>query len=164
MTTNVLHYNKDGACPQAKATLAMFQQLLCDGIESSWNDTFKRYEAQINVARWENCREQGYVLTMRSKDYKQQLNIAFFEHRNSDEICAVRWEQVTMNSPTIDTAEFLDVYMDKFDTTYSVPYGGAVQMAKYLMLEFQTFWDKTAKIVTPYAERVTNAHKQLEAE
>lgn len=153
MSTNVLHYGSDGASPQAKATLAMFQSVLGDGIESSWDDKFKRYGAQINVARWENCREQGYVLTMRSKNYKQQLNIAFFEHRNTDSICAVRWEQVTMNSPTIDTMQG-DEYNSKWDTNHDVPYGEAVEMAKWLLNEFQTFWDNTTKPVVPYADRI----------
>ena len=68
------------------------------------------------VARWENCREQGYVISLRLPTYSKQLNIAFFEHRNTDSICAIVWEQRTLNSPTIETAEFGDVYKTKWDT------------------------------------------------
>ncbi len=146
MSTNVLHYHNDGAGRQAQAVLAMFQQLLGDGIESSWNDEYKRYDADIKVARWENCREQGYVLMLVSKNWSKQLNIAFFEHRNSDQLCAIRWHHLTINSPTIDNAMFGDeCYSDKWDTNYDVPYGQAMEMAEWINDEFETFWSDTMK-------------------
>ena len=137
----VLNYHDDGANRQTQAALAMFQCLLGDGIETSWNTESHRYEADISLARWENCREQGYVLSLRSKNFRKQLNIAFFEHRNSDSICAIKWHQLTMNSPTIDTAEFgEECYSDKFDTSFDVPYGEAMQMAVWILEEFERFW------------------------
>ncbi len=88
--TNVLHYHNDGANHQAQAALAFFKYLLGDGIESSWNTEYKHYDADITVARWENCREQGYVLMLTVG--REQLIIAFFEHRNVAGLCAIKWE------------------------------------------------------------------------
>jgi len=147
MSTNILHYNEDGANKQAQATLAFLQYFIGDGIETSWNSEYHCYDADIRVARWENCREQGYVVTLRSKDYKQQLNVAFFEHRNSDSICAIKWFQNTLNSPTIHTADFGEVYKDKYDTSHDVGYGEAAKMAEWVKNQLELFWTETTKTV-----------------
>ena len=110
-------------------------------IEDSWNDEYKRYEATPTIARWENCREQGYIVSMRSLDYSRQLHIAFFEHRNSDSICAVKWEQTSLNTLTIDTAIFGDeVYKDKYDVSKSVTWGQVKEMADWIIAQFEHFW------------------------
>lgn len=45
----------------------------------------------IETSRFLNCREQGFVLSVRS-GRNDPLNLAFFTHRNSDTLCALRWE------------------------------------------------------------------------
>jgi len=138
------YYLQDGANHQARAVLVFMQPYI--DIEKSWDEERKRYCAKIEVARWENCREQGYVLSVKSKDYSKQLNIAFFEHRNSDSIHAVKWEQCTLNSPTIDTAKFPDdVYNTKFDTSFSVGYGKIVSMSEWIQNELEEFWTLTCQ-------------------
>ena len=137
--TKLENYLKDGANYQARATL-MFLQRDAD-IEESWNDKWKRYDAEIQVARWENYREQGYVVSLINKKRKQ-LNIAFFEHRNSDSICAVKWQQESVNTLTIENAEFGDVYKDKYDTSHSVGYGKAYEMAEWIIEQFKEHWIK----------------------
>lgn len=109
------------------------------GIEPSYNgDT---YAAFPYIAEWHNGRENGYVVYMRNQDYTKQINIAFFEHRNSDSIHAVKWLQYTgINPPTIDSAEFGDVYKNKFDTSYAVEYGQAGDMARWIYDELEAFW------------------------
>lgn len=145
MSTKIQEYLNDGARYQAQAVLAALKGEIGDGIESSWNKEFHNYDAEITVSRWENGREQGYVSTLRSKDYRRQLNIAWFEHRNSDNICAVRWEQLTMNAPTIDTAKFGDVYKTKYDTSHDVGYGKFSEMAEWISEQFENFWDETTE-------------------
>ena len=136
--TEIQNYLNDGANYQARATLMYLQRLF--PLQDSWCDERKDYLARTLVARWENCREQGYVVSMRNKN-NNQLNIAFFEHRNSDGIHAVRWEQNSINSLTIDTADFGDsVYTDKYDTSYSVSRGNVVEMADWIFDEFNNFW------------------------
>ncbi len=141
--TPLSHYQQDGANNQAKAVLCFFQGFT---IEESWNAETKKYDAEPKVARWENCREQGYIVSLCSKDRLRQLNIAFFEHRNSDSICAIKWEQVSMNSITIDTAKFEDqCYNDKWDVSQSFGYGQVSEMASWITAQFSEFWAASLK-------------------
>ena len=119
-------YMSDGAHYQARAVLAMVAGMI-------WE------ESVPDVARWENCREQGYILSYATPDFSKQLNIAFFEHRNSDSICCIRWEQQSMNSITIETADFGDVYKDKYDVSESFGYGEILKAARYIVNEFESF-------------------------
>lgn len=134
------NYMNDGAHPSARAVLALLSWF---EIEESWDSERKEYLAEVEVNRWHNCREQGYVLSLRSKHYGRQLNIAFFEHRNSDSIHAIKWEQLTLNPPTIDTADFGDVYNTKWDTSFSVNYDEHYDMAKWIREQLTDFWIET---------------------
>lgn len=123
-------YPNDGANYQTQAVLAFLRHIECGG--------------KPTIARWINGRENGYVCSILSANFRRQLNIAFFEHRNSDSICAVKWEQLTLNPPTIATAEFGDVYSNKWDVSKSVSYGKIVEMAEWIIDELSTFFDETA--------------------
>jgi len=131
---------KDGANFQAQCVLICMRG---SEIEESYNKEFNHYDAEINVSRWENCREQGYVAMLRFRG--KQLNIAWFEHRNSDSICAVMWEQPTLNAPTINNAKFGKIYKDKYDVSHSVGYGKFVEMSEWIMKQFTEFWIKNNK-------------------
>lgn len=126
MRSVVWNYMQDGAGYQARAVLMMLQGIIKE-------DGYTAFE-EPTVARWENCREQGYVISTHCFKAKNQLYIAFFEHRNSDSICAVKWnEPYMLNSPTIDTADFGGtVYKDKFDVSFSVGYGEVAKMAEWI--------------------------------
>lgn len=137
--TNLENYLQDGANYQARATL-MYLQRFCN-IEESWNDTYKTYDAQIKVSRWENCREQGYIVSLFNKK-REQMNIAFFEHRNYDGICAIKWIQNSINSLTIYNAKFGDIYKDKYDLSYSVDHGKAKEMADWIMRQLTQHWNE----------------------
>lgn len=138
MLTKKSEYLNDGASNQAKAVLAFVD----DDVKSSFNGF--DYLASLKVGRWENCREQGYVLSLNNEDYKQQLNIAFYEHRNSNDICALEWEQNTINTPTIDKLPE-GVFRDKYEYSYSVPYGEVLDMAKWINGRLNDFWSRTCK-------------------
>ena len=138
---NLRTYMDDGACAQAQAVLAFIRDF---EIECSWDDVRKHYAADIKVGRWENCREQGYVVSLKSKSHTKQLNIAFFEHRNSDQLCAVKWEQFTINSPTIRHIEKVPgVYETKWDTSFDVHYGEILKMAEWIKSELTIFYNET---------------------
>lgn len=138
-----LFQEHDGASPSARAVLARLSGH--PGIEGSWNRQYHIYDATPHVARWHNGREQGYVVTLRSNDYSRQLNIAFFEHRNSDNVCAVEWEQVTMNPPTIDTADFPPgVYATKYDVTASFTPEKIWQAADWVYTRLCEWWAETS--------------------
>lgn len=134
-------YLQDGAKHQARAVLAILQESA--DIEPSWDKERKMYIAEPKIGRWENCREQGYIVSLRSKNYSEQINIAFFEHRNSDSICAVKWEQYSVNPLTIDNAEFGEIYKDKYDVSYETEYGEIVEMAGWIERQLTNFWIET---------------------
>lgn len=141
------HYFQDGAGNQAKATLMALQGH--GEIEESYNEKTKDYDAKIYVDRWKNGREQGYIVMLekdahnsKSKSHKQ-INIAFFEHRNTDDIHAIVWEQATfLHPPTIDTAKFGNIYKDKSDTSFCVEFGEYQKMADFIFSELEKFWKK----------------------
>jgi hypothetical protein len=139
MARELFGCNPDGANYQARAVLAYLESR--DGLENSWSELLKEYVAHPKVSRWENCREQGYVVWLYSPKLNKQINIAFFEHRNSDAICAVEWYQTTLNAPTIETAQFGDdAYKDKYDTSFDVGYGEAGKMADWIYSRLEEFW------------------------
>ena len=121
------NYLVDGADYQSRAVLCILQRIA--------------NLPEIEVARWLNGREQGYVATLLNLT-GEQLNIAWFEHRNSDSLHAVKWEQLTMNPPTIDTAEFGEVYKDKFDTSHRVGVEKICEMAEWINDQFNEHWRK----------------------
>ena len=135
------YFVNDGANHQARATLCYLE--MYSDIESSWDKENKVYQAHPVISRWNNCREQGYVVSLVSSDNKRQLNIIFFEHRNSDAICAVKWEQKSFNNMNIDIADFGNNYKDKFDTSHDVDYGECSQMAKWVYDQLEEFWKLT---------------------
>ena len=130
-------YMNDGADYQSQCVLAYLRNF---EIEKSWNDEYKEYQAEIKVARWENCREQGYVFMMHNKNHKQ-LNIAVFEHRNGDNICCIKWLQNTINSPTIENANFNgECYKDKWDVSHSENYMKIVETGEWIKKQFSEHW------------------------
>lgn len=142
-----LFVNPDGACASAQAVLAYLQHM---NIEESWSSERRTYLAQPKVARWENGREQGYVVSMTDSEFlkKTQINIAFYEHRNSDNIVAIVWEQVTLNSPTIDTINTNGtVFKDKWDVTKSFDYDLAWSMASWIREQLTDFWVRNNRSV-----------------
>lgn len=108
------NYLYDGADFQARAVLMLLQGICHE---------------DVKVGRWENCREQGYVV---SRGHDPQVNVAFFTHRNSDQLCAVKWQQSSVNTLNIRTANFGDTYLDKWDVSHSVGYGQIQEMAEWI--------------------------------
>lgn len=130
--------NPDGADFQAQAVLAYVRFLIGDGIEESWDPKWKRYQAEIKVSRYDNQLEQGYVLFLRTPDYEKQINIAFYEHRNSDEICAVMNKKFTLNAPL--ASDIYEGMKNKHDVSCKVSMGKAIKMAEWIVLQLVEFW------------------------
>lgn len=136
-----LFQNPDGADEQARAVLAY---LSSNQIEMSWNRELQRHEAEPEVNRWHNGRERGYVITLRDPLRSGDLQIAFFEHRNSDEICAVEWRQTVLNPPTIsDLLKTDNPYVsDKYAVSHREEVGRAYEMAEWILGRLVAFWSE----------------------
>lgn len=147
--SGLLFQDTDGAQPAAQAVLAYLRRGF---IAPSWCDKRGVYLAQPTVARWHNCREQGYVVSL-SAPNRSQINIAFFEHRNSDNICAIVFYAQTLNPPTLSDVPD-DTYKTKWDTSHEVRWDQAQDMAHWILETLTAFWVKptvkpSAKSVTP---------------
>jgi hypothetical protein len=98
---NIESYMNDGANWQAQAVLAFIRANKESAVDDTWNDEFHEYDASVNVGRYENCREQGYVFSVLYKG--KQRNYCVYEHRNSDELCVIVFDALTLNTPKAET-------------------------------------------------------------
>lgn len=127
--------------------LAVLHMLNREPDFADYRDGF--YKVQFHTRPWYNGRERGVVISM-SKRYGGKddpvLHIAFFEHRNSDEICALKWqtERHYWNHPVEDPEIFNVAYggkdKNKFDVAYSVHYGETGKMAQWIYEQFAAFY------------------------
>ena len=119
--TKIDNYLNDGAGWQAKAVLAYLQ----GNIFRLTEDKYYKKEITVEVGRYENCREQGYVFTLRfwgedpeTKKLKSfQRNYAVYQHRNSDQIIVLISNAFTINTPGID-----EMWSDKGENPRSSQY------------------------------------------
>ncbi|MFO0906841.1 MAG: hypothetical protein U0835_00475 [Isosphaeraceae bacterium] len=63
-----------------------------------------------------NCREMGFILRIFSARADSE-NIAFYEHRNSDQLCAIRW---TGDVPISGAVTARDIPESAFPNKWSV--------------------------------------------
>lgn len=106
MLTNIEHYFCDGANYTIQALMCLCKKIYLgyskDYIEKrDIKDIYSPYNRpQIMVGRYENCREQGYVLTLMSSQCGKQIaHYAIYEHRNSDNICVNKFHGVFTDTP-----------------------------------------------------------------
>lgn len=119
--TDIKSYLNDGANWQAQCVLSYVRSHL---------DLPKSYN--VEVGRYENCREQGYIFTL-CKDYKQVLHIAVYEHRNMDSLVIKSFKGFFFNTPR---AEDLGME-DKWDYDKSFDYGNVLECGKKVIDTFE---------------------------
>lgn len=125
-------YMNDGANWQAQAVLATLRGIIFSTLDMAYDKDKKRNRATINVGRYENCREQGYVFSL-MLDWKTIYNIAVYEHRNSDEICVKGFEGYFIDTPRAD-----DLGMkDKWDYDNSFGWANIVECAEWIDNKFK---------------------------
>jgi len=142
-STDPFQNSRDGADPQAVAVLAMIPYF-ASGVDASYvGGSNYHYDAEPRTHRWMNGREQGYVISMIApSDNLPQINIAFFEHRNSDEIHAVVFKAKTYhNAPTLDDIPQDHPYHNnKYGTQHKVGTGQVMEMAEWIIDQLDDFW------------------------
>lgn len=83
--------------------------------------------ASLYVGRYENGREQGYVITLRV-GFDLQRNYVVYEHRNFDGICIKIFDEWTLNTPTLE--ECLKHFRDKWDVDKEFECGHVIEAAQ----------------------------------
>lgn len=119
---------------QSLAVLANLQSR--DGLECSWNGD--RYAARVMTAPWYNCRERGVVFYLWHLKTHRQVNVAVFEHRVGDHLCAALWEsEITLNPPTLDD---LPNDFEECNWTKEWKHGKVSEAADWIYSSLEVFW------------------------
>lgn len=127
---NVEHYLQDGANWQAQAVLAYLRD---QAFTIRENARDLNTEPIIEVGRFENCREQGYVFRLRL-GIEILKNYAVYEHRNSDNLIVLESTNNTINTPSI---EEMFNGRDKWGYDKSFIYGQIIECGKYILEDMQ---------------------------
>lgn len=123
---NINEYFNDGAHWQAKVVLAYLQYRAEDVYYAS------QYKTEICISRYKNCREQGYVFTLNYNG--KQRHYAVYEHRNSDKLCVLISNKLSMGTPDVDT-----MWADKpenatkYDVDASFKWGDYMKCGDYIL-------------------------------
>ena len=142
--TEIKSYLNDGANWQAQCVLSYVRSHL--HLPKSYN---------VEVGRYENCREQGYIFTL-CKDYKQVLHLAVYEHRNMDSLIIKSFRGFFFNTPR---AEDLGM-KDKWDYDTSFDYGNVLECGKEVIDTFE-YEIKEIKDIATDAIKDYNELKQI---
>lgn len=156
---DISRYMDDGANWQSQCVLSYVRSHTY-GVTSFFLgdiDADKRKEVErlllfihVEVGRYENCREQGYVFSVSC--FSKRLNITVFEHRNSDGLCLIVFEGSFLNTPTWE-----DVWRgkeDKWDIDYKFVCGDVVSCGEKVIELFNGFVKK--EIVDGFVERLSD--------
>lgn len=128
-------YLDDGANWQAQSVLAYLRSMYGWVVNGTYNDKLRFSEAEFMVGRYENCREQGYVFSLRYRG--EQRNYAVYEHRNSDRLTILVFDEITINTPYGE-----DVWgnmKNKYDYTKSFSCGQIMECGDYIIEDAQKF-------------------------
>lgn len=103
------------------------------------------------TAPWYNGRERGVLFTVESYAKRKSRHVAVFEHRNSDDLHALVWEEdLSLNPPTIDSsAEKAYKGQDKYYHDHMVQHGEAEKMAKWVKDQMLNFIKEKEECTPP---------------
>lgn len=135
---DIENYMHDGANWQAQSVLAYLRVAKDNAIDKTWNLAFRKYDASVEVGRYENCREQGYIFSVRYKC--EQRNYCVYEHRNSDDLCVVVFDGVTINTPT-NNMVFKAMGDSKWNYTKAFPCGQIMECGDYILDDIKKWVD-----------------------
>lgn len=128
-------YLDDGANWQAQSVLAYLRSMYSWVVTGGYNKELHFNEAEFMVGRYENCREQGYVFSLRYRC--EQRNYAVYEHRNSDSLIILAFDGVTINTPYGE--EVWGNMKNKYDYTKRFSCGQIVECGDYIIEDAQKF-------------------------
>ena len=106
---------------------------------------------QMRTSPWYNGREKGVVISVgHFTGDGGVLHIAFFEHRNSDEIHACKWiDKWDVNPPNTDDGDSLKLAYpsnSKNDTAFFVEHGEINEMAEWIKEQVEIHLAKLAEL------------------
>lgn len=127
---NIKNYLNDGANYKVQA-ICCLMKLAIDKIshvvykkeeelkERNWYYDDEYFEERIEIGRYENCREQGYIFSLKY-GFNAIVHYCVYEHRNSDNICIIKFKGQFTNTPTLE--QVWEGRKDKWDYDKSFSY------------------------------------------
>lgn len=170
--TEIKQYLQDGANYQAQAVLALMRYrdiVVRDyAMEKAKNLSGEAYaefvkfadQTHIEVGRYENCREQGYVFTLYI-GYNQDKHYAVYEHRNSDKLivlCPLK-KTIAINTPT-PSQMWTDDNRSKYDYNKGFDPEDVVACADYICNDMKEQIDRYIEFLGELYEFDNNTKKQ----
>jgi hypothetical protein len=109
-----------------------------DGIEATYDVNTHRYQ-NVHIGPWFNGRERGFVITMNHNFGGESINIAFYEHRSSDDIIVLTWtsKRLAINPPTLADAPW-NTGEESSEAVFS--YGKASEAADHIYKVLSEWW------------------------
>ena len=121
--TRIENFINDGDNWQAQAVLAYVRGHI---LEIDYDDFTAR------VGRYENLREEGYVISIRVED--NERHYAVYQHRNSDKLIVLISNGMCMDTPDVDFMwKDKGVNATKYDYDKSFPYGEIVRCGEWII-------------------------------
>jgi hypothetical protein len=127
---NIESHFIDGANWQAQCVAIYLRTYRLLVLDMAYDKEKRCHNANIKIGRCENQREQGYIFTI-EYNYKQISHFWVYEHRNSDDLCVVKFNGNFLNTPTIDKIPI----KDKYDTTKEFSWGDVVDCGQWIIEE-----------------------------
>lgn len=135
------HYLYDGADWQSRAILSYLQ----GHIQNINGNTYVgegMYRAEVRCARFDNLggREHGYMVSV-LYNYTIQKTIAFYEHRNSDNVYVIHsdeWFGIDTPNPEV----MIKNYPTKWSNDTQFKCGEIKECAEYIINELRKFVDE----------------------
>lgn len=136
-----LTQNPDGASTQSQIVLAILRDRIGDGIDESWDAEAREYGANPQVSRWENVKEQGYIIRMPHHVARKQINVIFFENRGSDDVDVVMFETaISLHTFHVHTLPEDLPFTHSGEVTRRFSSGQWKQTADYIYEALTAFW------------------------
>ena len=124
-------YMNDGANWQAQAVLTYIRALTFRVREATHNLIT---DPKIEVGRYENCREQGYVFRLKV-GCETLMNYAVYEHRNSDQLIVLKSDRDSINTPSVD--QMWNGRKSKYEYDKAFGYGQIIECGKYILNDME---------------------------
>lgn len=143
MSVELQHYMHDGANWQAQAVMVILKGREIEIVSDYGYNTLWEHNARIDVGRYENTREQGYVFTLLLNN-NQLKHYAVYEHRNSDDIHILTNTGICLNTPSVDFM-WRNRKEDKYATDAHFECGSVEKAAQWILDDMEMVLEENAK-------------------
>ena len=109
----------------------------------------------VKTSRYHNCREQGFLWSMckgslpNFSDGAPQINFVWYEHRNSDQLCCIKWTgkvKIPLDGSITYQVIPEEAFPDKYSYTASFRYYKFEEAISWWADELQDWYDKIKEV------------------